>query len=437
MNTTRNLAPPSPQFSSDVAFSGYLQSVPRRSNSAAVGEFSIPRVQRNLPRLLWIGDAMVPTGFATVTHSLLDHLWKDWNVLVSGINSTEPVEMPHYSVVPAQRKEDMWGIDSFEDLCREFEPDLVVINNDWWNVAKFLECSVNVPIVAYMPVDGANMDPGDVSVLNRLAAAVWYTDFGWREAQSAGYTGERHVVPHGTDLPEKSSVSRAEARKLLDLEIPDGAFLVGNVNRNQPRKRIDLTIDYFASWIHEHHVDDAWLCLHCSHSEDGWDLRRLAGYHGISDRVVFTDGDGTIGSVPEETLDLIYRSFDVQVSTTSGEGWGLTTMEGMSRGIPQIVPDWAALGEWTKGGVECIPCGTRLAHPMINTIGALPDREPFVAALDRIYRNPASRSSSGRNAKRCVSGKQFRWESVALEIDGILRRASARDRDSHSLRRAS
>lgn len=380
---------------------------------------------------------MVPTGFATVTHSVIDHLWKDWNVLVSGINCSEPAELSHYSVMPAQRREDMWGIDCFEETCAEFEPDLVVINNDWWNVSEFLKRSVDVPIVAYMPVDGANLDPNAISVLNRLAAAVWYTDFGWQEARTAGFTGERHIIPHGTALPEDLSVSRDEARERLALEIPDGAFLVGNVNRNQPRKRIDLTLDYFANWVHENQVDDAWLCLHCSSSNEGWDLKQLAEYHGIGDRVFFTDGNGAIGSVSEEELDLIYRSFDVQVTTTSGEGWGLTTMEGMARGVPQIVPDWAALGEWTREGVERIPCGTRLAHPMINTIGAIPDREPFVAAIDKFYRSPEYRRSAGSAAFDSVSRKQFRWDTVAKNFSDILKTCASRATSTMPLRQAS
>lgn len=437
MNTQRNTTQTVPQSATDVAFSGYLQSKPTATRLSAVGDRFLPKFTRELPRLLWIGDAMVPTGFATVTHALADRLWKNWNVLVSGINCSEPsLDLP-YPVVPAQQGEDMWGIDHFAELCAAFKPDRVVINNDWWNVARFLECGVEVPIVAYMPVDGANLDPDAVAVLNRLEAAIWYTEFGWHEARSAGFEGARHVVPHGTDLPETSPISREEARTRLGMNLPADAFLVGNVNRNQPRKRIDLTLEYFASWIREFRIDDAWLCLHCSHSDEGWDLRRIAEYHGIEDRVVFTNGDGMIGSVTETELDLIYRSFDLQISTTSGEGWGLTTMEGMARGIPQIVPDWAALGEWTKGGAETVPCSNICAHPMINTIGALPDREPFVAAIDHLYRSPARREAAGTAAFERVARDQFRWDSVAGKFESILQGSQARSSSTLPIRRAS
>ena len=43
-------------------------------------------VKQQKPRLLWIGDALVPTGFATVTHAVLNHLQHEWDVVVSGIN---------------------------------------------------------------------------------------------------------------------------------------------------------------------------------------------------------------------------------------------------------------------------------------------------------------------------------------------------------------
>lgn len=421
--TIKSVSKNSPTMQSNVAVSGYLPaktSIPISVPAVTTpGDSSLPNFQCEKPRLLWVGDAMVPTGFATVTHAVVDQLCEDWNVLVSAVNCNEASNDLPYAVIPALQKEDMWGIDNFAELCAEFKPDVIVINNDWWNVARFLERGVEQPIVAYLPVDGANMDPADVESLNNLAAAVWYTDFGWQEAKAAGYTGTRHIVPHGVDLPKARRVKPLTARKRLGLDVPADAFLVGNVNRNQPRKRLDLTVDYFAEWIRENEIDDAWLCLHCARADEGWDLERLARYHGIADRVVFTEGEGLIGSVPKDQLNLIYQALDLQVSTTSGEGWGLTTMEGMSYGVPQIVPDWSALGEWPLG-VEQIPCSTRLAHPVVNTIGAIPDRAPFIAAMDQMYRQPKRRLSAGKAAQDWVGQPQFRWDTIASQFNTVL-----------------
>ena len=391
----------------------------RRSASPARSRTSKPKASKG--RLLWIGDAAVPTGFATVTHSVLAQLHRRWDVTVSGVNY-EGAEHDHpYRILPAWQGGDMWGMNRFADLCAEFAPDVIVINNDWWNVAGFLQRAPRgARIVAYMPVDGVNLDRKILPKLNRLTAAVWYTDFGHREAVKAGFKGTRHVLPHGLDTRLFRPVDRAEARRALGL--PEDAFIVGNVNRNQPRKRLDATIEYFAAWVKQHRVKNARLLLHCAKRDAGWDLESLARHHGVGGRVIFTGPDELDQAADASLLPMIYSSLDVQVSTTLGEGWGLTTMEGMACGVPQIVPDWAALGEWAEPAIK-VPCSTRHAHTGISTIGALPDKAAFMAALNSLYRDEALRRDLSRRGQRFVKQPCFRWANVAGELEAVLERA--------------
>ena len=371
-------------------------------------------------RLLWIGDAVVPTGFGTVTHSVLEHLAADWDVVVSGINYDGSPHLHSYTIIPAWQGGDMWGKDRFADVCAEFAPDAVIINNDWWNVADFVkQAPKGLPVIAYMPVDGANLNPGVVPWLNKLAAAVWYTEFGYQQAVSAGFKGARHVIPHGLNDRQFSPVNRALSRKLLELPVPEGAFIVGNVNRNQPRKRLDLTLQYFAAWVKQGNVKDAFLLLHCARKDAGWDLESVARYYGIADRVLFTGTDDLRNAVGLSSMQLVYSSMDVQVSTTLGEGWGLTTMEGMACGIPQVVPDWAALGEWATPAQK-VPCSTTIVHPEINTVGAIPDKAAFIATLDRLYRNPAQRNQLAEEGTAFVRQKRFCWSSVAKQMEEVV-----------------
>ena len=49
-----------------------------------------------MAKILWYGDACSNTGFARVTHSVLDHLSKEHEVVVLGINYTgDPHEYPY------------------------------------------------------------------------------------------------------------------------------------------------------------------------------------------------------------------------------------------------------------------------------------------------------------------------------------------------------
>ncbi|WP_395743269.1 glycosyltransferase family 4 protein [Prosthecobacter sp.] len=371
-------------------------------------------------RLLWIGDVLVPTGFATVTHAVLNHLHHDWEVVVSGVNyEGVPHDLP-YHVMPAWQGGDMWGMNRFKHLCTEFDPRAVIINNDWWNVAEFAKIApAGIPIIGYMPVDGGNLDTAAMLELNRLHAAVWYTDFGHRAAMAAGFTGKRHVIPHGIDTELFQPVERHAARKALGLDVPAGSFIVGNVNRNQPRKRLDLTIQIFAAWIKQCNVADAYLLLHCAEKDTGWDLRRVAAYYEVADRLILTGAEDIRDLQDVSMLKSVYSSLDVQMTTTLGEGWGLTTMEGMACGIPQIVPDSSALGEWATPAIK-IPCSRVLIHPEINTTGSLVDEAPFVAALQALYQSKAGRTRLAAEGLAHVRDESFRWETVAGQFQTLL-----------------
>jgi glycosyltransferase involved in cell wall biosynthesis len=376
--------------------------------------------RRTQPRLLWIGDALVPTGFATVTHAVLNHLQHDWEIVVSGVNYDGGDHELPYRVMPARQGGDMWGMNRFHDLCTEFDPAAVVINNDWWNVAQFAKIApAGVPVIGYMPVDGGNLDPAAMEELNKLHAAVWYTGFGHREACAAGFTGQRQIIPHGIDTEMFRPSDRHAARQILDLEVPSNAFLVGNINRNQPRKRLDLTIQIFAAWIKQHRIPNAHLLLHCAQKDIGWDLRRVAAYYGVADRLILTGAEDMRDLQEAGRMKHIYNSLDVQMTTTLGEGWGLTTMEGMACGIPQIVPDASALGEWAAPAVK-IPCSRTLFHPEINTTGALVDEAPFVAALQWLYQSKATRSRLAAQGLEHVRSEAFRWDTVAGQFHDLL-----------------
>lgn len=385
-------------------------------------------------RLLWIGDAVTPTGFATVTHSMLEHLHTGWDVTVSGVNYDGAPHAFPYEIMPAYQGGDMWGMDRFAHVCAEFAPDVVVINSDPWNVAGFMRRAPKaVPVVAYMPVDGLNLDRAVVTQLKKLTAAMWYSDFGHGEAVKSGFRGERLVIPHGLDAKLFRPVDKVSARQALDL--PTDAFIVGNVNRNQPRKRLDLTVQYFAEWVRTHRIKDTYLLLHCAKHDIGWNLESLARHHGVANRVIFTGSDHLREAAETSQMPLVYSALDIQVSTTSGEGWGLTTMEGMACGVPQIVPAWAALAEWAEPAIQ-VPCSVQLAHPGISTIGALPDKAPFIEALQGLYHDEEKRRNISARGLRFVRQADFSWTTVARQFEVVMEKALRSGRTSRRLVRA-
>lgn len=385
-------------------------------------------------KVLWAGDACCATGFARVTHNVLEHLRHVMDVEVLGVNYRgDPHEYP-YRIWPAFTGGDTWGINRIASIVEQVRPDVIVANNDTWLTPLFPQAlrkrGIEVPVVGYMPVDGLNVKGAP---LNLLAHAIFYTAFGEHEARMGGYVGPSSVIPHGVDLTVYRPIPRAAARERLGLNakrtarakhpISDDAFIVLNVNRNQPRKRLDLTIHAFAEWRRQTGVQDAWLYLHCApKGDEGWAVENLARYYGVDDRLILTVKDASNWTgVIEDMMPWIYSAADVQLTTTQGEGWGLTTQEGMACGVPQIIPVWSALAEWVTSGAWRVPCTVQIATPSdINMIGGLPDRQDLMAALDEAYRNKDLRQRLGRAARALTENPVYRWEAIAGMFADVL-----------------
>lgn len=377
-------------------------------------------------RLLWVGDAGCPSGFALSTHKILETVHRRFDVTVLGLNyngdkHTWPYDM--YSCFPGG---DMFGLGRLIWMCDLVQPDIIVIQNDPWNiplymkVLKKVETYANVPVVGIVAVDGENC-LGDG--LNGLALAIFWTQFGLIEARKGGYHGPATVIPLGVDLDVYYPMDKYEARLHRGLpKVLDDAFIVGNVNRNQPRKQLGLTIRYFAKWVHTGRMKDAYLYLHVAPTGDkGIGCQQLASHYGISTRLLLMEPPIWYG-LPDSEMRDTYNAFDVQVSTTLGEGFGLTTFEGMACGVPQIVPAWSALGELLPGAAKLIPCSA-VSVSNINVVGGIPDEAIFVKELDELWKNKTAYEELRQAGLARVREDRFRWENVAravdLAIDGV------------------
>jgi len=373
-------------------------------------------------KLLWIGDACVATGFARATHHILEVVRRDWDVSVLGINYYGDPHPYPYHVYPCYPGGDIFGLGRMATLLTQLRPDLLVVQNDPWNIPEYLKRAGNIPMVAKVAVDGKNCRGRG---MNGIAMAVFWTKFAEVEARLGGYSGESAVVPLGVDLNTYTPGDRLEARKQLGLspKLHD-AFIIGNVNRNQQRKRFDLCVQYFAEWLRTRKADNAYLFFHTAPTGDqGYDVKQLAQYYGIANHLILAEPDVGQG-VSEADLPLTYRAFDVMLTTTQGEGFGLPTFEGMACGIPQIVPDWSALGELCEDAAIKVPCTTFSVTPnKVNVIGGLPDKDGVLQALDELYYKPEQREAYREAGLKLVANPRYRWENIGVAFNEALERA--------------
>lgn len=379
-----------------------------------------------MKKLLWIGDAVIQTGFARVTHNVIGHLIKSggWDVHLLGVNYRGDPHPYPYKIYPAVLGGDIFGVGRVDTLCRGLRPDAVFIINDPWLVRQYLdEIPPDIPVIAYMPVDSPNQR--SAKNLQRLTRAIAYTAFGRKELVLGGYGGPCDVIPHGVDTELYRPIPKGEAIAYLKLteKIGEDSFIVGCVNRNQPRKRLDLTIQYWTQWwINAGQPNNAYLYIHASNRDIGWHITQLAEYYGIDRRLIITNPNMTPEHcLAEQHMPYVYGCFDVHLSTTMGEGWGLTQHESMACGVPNIVPEWSALAEWPKDAVRYVPCTSFAVTPQgINTIGGVPDMQATVDAIDELYRSPEKRLALSQAALARATEDRFQWPGIARQFHAAI-----------------
>jgi len=377
-------------------------------------------------KLLVISDAVAHTGFAQVAHSILHELYKEWDVSILGINYMGDPHPHPYAIYPASLGGDVYGFNRLPSLLDGLQPDVVFAINDPWILKDYatIIAEKKIPFVAYTPVDSPNIKKEFTKPLNSLHTVIGYTQFAVDELLKGGLETRTRVIPHGTDLSVFKPIAKSEAREKLGLS--QDWFIVGNLNRNQPRKRLDLTIEYFSEWWHSigkpEHVRLYW---HGALQDLGWDMLQLTQYYDVDSQFIITSPKITAAQgVPKDVLPYIYNSFDVQLSTTLGEGWGLSQSEAAACRVPQIVPKWSALAEWMEGAAEFVECTSICVNTGgVNTIGGVADKHQTIAALNKMYTDERYRKIMAQKAYSLVSQPKFRWENIAKQFADTFREA--------------
>jgi glycosyltransferase involved in cell wall biosynthesis len=386
----------------------------------------------NKPKLLWVGDIVATTGFARVTENVLSRLKDRYEIHVLGCNwhgDYTPLQQEYFMYPAANMYQNQpFGEARIREITERVRPDVIftindcwIINNQWSQV-KDLRDEIGFKFVGYYPMDSYGWYGCLTETMHEWDAAVCYTKFGAEETLSSGVDKPIWVIPHGVTAGQFYPKDKAECRKSLGLNPDD--FIVFNGNRNQFRKRIDLTISAFAKFA----VDkpDAKLYLHMGQKDQGWDLmplfNREMSRQGLdpNGRIIMTAPTNHGPSVPVDLLNTIYNVADVGVNTCKGEGWGLVNFEHAACRVAQVVPDHTSCKEIFEG---CGPLIRNLHADVDTNFGRImpcPDDNHLASILTDLYNN---RDKLDEMAQKCydrVTDTCFNWDTVAADFNDVF-----------------
>jgi glycosyltransferase involved in cell wall biosynthesis len=381
-------------------------------------------------KLLWIGDSpAVSTGFGRVAQGVLENLFQTGKYSISVLGINHPIGDPHryegmFRIYPARASGNVYGFNRIREVIDKEKPDVILINNDLWIASEYVkEIPEKNRIITYSPVDALPVQSDWIANLNIVNSKITtYTQFAKNGIQTA-LNVPVDIIGHAVDTDEFYPVS--DARKFL-ANIPPDAFVVQNVNRNQPRKRLDLFLKAMQIWLSRLPTSDrnnVCLYYHGSLKDVGWNLVSLAQRWGIDDRFLITDQTGLSPAqgVSLSMLCKIYNVANVHVMTSVGEGFGLSPFESAACGVAQVVPAHSACKELWEGKAPLINIDHwEVLTGGVNTEGGVVSVEHLASILDELYHNRDKCKEYGRLAYEYVQREEFTWGYVARQFDTTI-----------------
>lgn len=218
------------------------------------------------------------------------------------------------------------------------DPDLIIVLKDPWVLdpapyRRYKRTAV------WTNIDCTPMGEGDRLFFEASGAVpIAVSKFGLSQMRKAGLDGARYI-PHAIDLAGWAPGDREAARELLGL--PQDHFLAGiNATNVGPRKGWGEQFIAFARF-HAKHPKSWLLCHTAPEHPEGINLRELAAAKGIGDAVKF----GSHINMAHSQMVSWYRSLNVLMNCSFGEGFGLPILEALACGIPVIGTDCSAIAE--------------------------------------------------------------------------------------------
>ena len=333
---------------------------------------------------------------------------------------------------------DMWGITRIEEFIN-LEPDIIFILNDIWIITNYLQSikesykdsEKKIPkIVVYFPVDGAGYNAGWFKDFDIVSQTVVYTNFAKDVINEAIPELDLKVIFHGNDNSTfyKIDKSKKEIKEHVLTgreDLWDSSFVVLNVNRNQPRKRIDLALQSFALFaknlpknvVYYHHAgsqDAGWSILDLTNR-----IERELGFN-LQERLILTNSQQGVQKVSTKKLNLIYNTGDVGINTSLGEGWGLTATEHASTGAPQVVPNHTACRElfYDCGLLSEVVLYLKETQTMIDR--GIVNPESVAENLLKLYEDKELYNKLSKASIKKFTSSKYSWKTVAKEWEKVF-----------------
>jgi glycosyltransferase involved in cell wall biosynthesis len=376
--------------------------------------------------LLLAPSPTLPTGMAEMIRLIFETLLAQYpdayEIEQVGLVHTFAVSAPRWPIHPTRTvrmangeldldPNDAHGEKTFPEVARRFQPDLVFAYNDPQYLAFLCASPQSRPykLILYTNLDGYPFPEADANVFRPANLILTCSEFARNVLVTASpaLKGKTDFMYSPADTARFKPVSDEEKktirRDLLPTWIPQDAFVLGWIGRNQWRKQIWLlyaVLHYLRSgkyFVCQHceritvidwhpglrqHMDELVdvvsgsarqaACRHCRstdvaqaapftdiflwfHSIDprgqgAWPLAELECQFDVKRGrdIYYTEGMGEKAALAPSDMPLFFQMWDALLYLTGGEGFGLPAWEALCAGLPVVYTDYSSHAEFLR-----------------------------------------------------------------------------------------
>lgn len=383
-------------------------------------------------KILWYSDSpALETGFAQVAKKIIASLLETglYEIEVIGVehffDKYDPIKYP-YKIHDA-KPHDRYQSELFIKALKMWKFDILFTFHNLGFISQFAPWIIDArdkkkfKWINYSPIDNDTIQPNEIVPIMLADVPVVYTKYGLDVVSKFNPEMRKRtkVIYHGSEPEEFYRIDRTGLKKEV-FNMEDDTFIVTNVNRNQWRKHLGATIAGFRDFKQITKAN-AKLYLHAKVEDAGGDLTRQCTNLGLdlNDVIFSAITDEGVG-VPRESLNKIYNASDVIVTTTLGEGWGLSTTEAMCAEVPFLGPKNSSLVEIVgakqeRGFLSDMTSEWIIPYGHANIVYKLPNVYDFTSKLIYIYENHKNKNVQKRVAKARLWCEKHTWVHVCDE----------------------
>jgi glycosyltransferase involved in cell wall biosynthesis len=307
-------------------------------------------------KVLYQSDfSLAKTGFGRAARALLTYLYK-----------TNKYEIVHYAcgipdghpelnktpwktigALPSSQKEieeinkdpnlaraASYGAYRIDEVINQEKPDVYIAVQDIWGVDFAIEKKWfnKINSVIWTTLDSLPILPTAVEKAKRIKNYWIWSNFATKALHELGHNHVKtmHGPIESSSFFKLDKTQRQELRSRFS--IPQDAFIIGFVFRNQLRKSVPSLLEGYALWKKSNpSIKNTYLLLH-THWGEGWNIHKLALELGVDPKEILTTyickncGNYEVKNFNGQDLDCVFCGA-TKSQTTTNVGLGVTEQQ--------------------------------------------------------------------------------------------------------------